>query len=544
MGPLRQPLSVLRAVFAAFFLLWTSSGAAQSPSVATAPLDAASKEVPVGFSRLLVRLEGTDEIGIASADFRVHLLERMRTQGFAAVGAEDVVFGKDESNRAAYLVGGTVKELTCRRGSSDWSCRIGVEWEVFDVTRDQVVYTYTARTAVLALPLDRRDRMGGMLVDLAMDRLLARAAFRRALVPHDDASEAATSFPAAKLPRCAPGARVAANAEDLLNRVVVLKTRRGFGSGFFVSPEGLVLTAAHVVEGNRVTLRTHDGAELKAVPVRIDTRNDVALLRTEPPLSGARCMPLRADTAAGGAEVYAVGAPASLALAFSLTRGIVSGYPTVAGRRLLQTDAPVSPGNSGGPIVDDKGVALGVVSFKVVEQRVEGLAFAVPMPEALEALNLHVGDATDPSLLTGSANVAESPTAHAFTDTPDAVPSLDPQRDWARAMAAEGEDARDRPQGRSRRGHGTPGGILALRWGGLAVGSLGVLSIVATYVGYDASRTTQSQFDTLQTWNTVGWVSAVAGAGAFVLSFVVQPSASKQSSLRIDPTGVRWEGAF
>jgi hypothetical protein len=336
---------------------------------------------------------------------------------------------------------------------------------------------------------------------------------------------------------------VASDADDLLSRVVVVKTHKGFGSGFFVSPEGLVLTAAHVVEGSRVTLRTHDGRELKAVPVRVDARDDVALLRTELPLSGAPCLPLRLDTAPGGAGVYAVGAPASLELAFSLTRGIVSGYPNIAGRRLLQTDAPVSPGNSGGPIVDDKGAALGVVSFKVVAQRVEGLAFAVPLPEALEALSLHVGDATDPALLTETAPVAAA-ASHALVDTPDAVPRLTTRADWEQTMAAERAEAGGQPEEPSHRARGTPGAILALRWGGVAVGSLGALLAVYTFVGYDANTTTQASFNGLRTWNTVGWAMALGGAGLAVMSFVVAPSPAKHASLRVDPAGVRWEGTF
>jgi serine protease Do len=504
------------------------------------------KDVPLGFSRLLVRLDDSDPVGIGSAEFRVRMLERMRAQGFAAVGAEDLVFGKDDTNRAAYVVGGTVKELACRRTSVDWSCRIGVDWEVLDVARDQVVYKVTARAAVVRQGLQYREQMAGMLVDAAMDRLLARAAFRRALAAHDAPGPGdARSFAAAKLPRCTAGARVAANADDLLSRIVVVKTRKGFGSGFFVSPEGLVLTAAHVVEGDRLTLRTHDGEELWALPVRVDPRQDVALLRTERPLSGVRCMPLRLDTAAGGAEVYAVGAPASLALAFSLTRGIVSGYPTVRERRLLQTDAPVSPGNSGGPIVDERGAALGLVSFKAVAESVEGLAFAVPIPEALGALNLRVGDATDTVLLTETAHGLDPAAVRALTDTPDGVPSLDAPSEWAEPAAEQSEDgSAHREAARSRRGHGTPAYIQAIRWGGFSVGTVGVLAALATYLEYDANTTTKAQFDSLRTWNTVSWATALTGAGVFVLSFVIRPSASTQSSLRVDPAGLHWESAF
>jgi S1-C subfamily serine protease len=543
MGSRRRTLLALGTAVAAAFISWASPSAAQSTPRAAAQGDAVGKDVPLGFSRLLVRTGDSDPVGIGSAEFRVRMLERMRAQGFAAVGAEDLVFGKDDTNRAAYVVGGTVKELVCRRSTVDWSCRIGVDWEVLDVARDQVVYKMTARAAVVRQGLQYREQMPGMLVDAAMDRLLARAAFRRTLATREAPADA-RSFAPAKLPRCSAGARVAANADDLLSRVVVVKTHKGFGSGFFVSPEGLVLTAAHVVEGDRVTLRTHDGEELTALPVRVDPRQDVALLRTERPLSGARCLPLRLDTAAGGAEVYAVGAPASLALAFSLTRGIVSGYPTVGGRRVLQTDAPVSPGNSGGPIVDDRGTALGVVSFKTVAESVEGLAFAIPMPEALGALNLRLGDATDSVLLTETAHGLDTAPVRALTDTPDGVPSLEPPAEWAEPGDAQNADTSAHRETYSSRRHGTPGYIHAIRWSGFAVGTAGLLGVLATYLEYNAITTTQTQFDGLRTWNTVSWATAITGAGAFVLSFVIRPSASTQSSLRVDPAGLHWEGAF
>src|SRR5262249_42655270 len=151
-------------------------------------------------------------------------------------------------------------------------------------------------------------------------------------------------------------------------------------------------------------------------PVRVSAREDVALLRTEKRLVDQRCLPLRTDTAAAGTEGYAGGAPASLALAVSLTRGLLSGYPPVAQRRRPQTDAPVNPGNSGGPLVDGAGAALGVVSFKLASVKVEGLAFAVPIPEALHALNLHVGDRTDARLLTETREVEARAASPAVVD--------------------------------------------------------------------------------------------------------------------------------
>jgi hypothetical protein len=76
------------------------------------------------------------------------------------------------------------------------------------------------------------------------------------------------------------------------------------------------------------------------------------------------------------------------------------------------------------------------------------------------------------------------------------------------------------------------------------VGSVGLLAVAGTVLEYDQNTTTQAKFDSLRTWNTIAWVTTIAGTGAFVLSFVIKPSPSKSSSIRVDPTGIRWEGAF
>jgi S1-C subfamily serine protease len=512
--------------------------------------------VPLGFSRLIVRLEGSDEIGIAGADFHVRLLEHMRARGFAAVGAENLVFDKDESNRAQFMVGGTVKEVACDQKMLKISCRIGVEWQLLDVSRDRVVYTAMVRPTVMDLPSDRKEHMAGLLLDAAMDRLLDRPHFREALVAHPDSDDSTPAFAEATIPRCAPGSRVAADANDVLGRVVVVKTHNGFGSGFFVSPDGLVMTAAHVVEDTVVMLRLHDGTEAKAIPVRVAHREDVALLRTETPLTGQRCLPLRSDTAPAGTEVYAVGAPASLALAFSLTRGIVSGYPVFSDQRRLQTDASVNPGNSGGPIVDASGAALGVVSFKVVSAKVEGLAFAVPVTEALRALNLHEGATTDPRLLQEKADVEDNTATAAFTDRPDRVPSLDPDGDrrraaerkrdleWDRQRQEEAAATRREAAAEADVARRTPGYIPVMRWGGLVVGVAGFLGVIETFSEWNRDSTTQSQFDSLRTWNTVSWTAAALGTSAFALSFVLKPLVLRTSSIHVDPTGVRYSGTF
>ena len=210
--------------------------------------------VPIGFSRLVVRIDGDDSIGIASGDFHVRLIERLRARGFRAVGAENLVFGKDESSRAQYLLGGTVRELACTEGDSWLTCRVGVEWQVLDVASDKVVYKVMSRASVRTGSADK-NRIAASLIDWALDVLIKRDAFRRALVERapQNGDESSTFAPATLAP-CPAGHKVAQDVDDLLGKIVIIKSHDGFGSGLFVSKEGLILTAAHVVEDPAVAL--------------------------------------------------------------------------------------------------------------------------------------------------------------------------------------------------------------------------------------------------------------------------------------------------
>ncbi len=497
--------------------------------------------VPIGFSKLIVRIEGQDDFGIARAEYPIRFVERMRAAGFEAVGAENLVFDKDDSARAEYLLGGTVREVECKQKTRSVSCRAGIDWQVLAVAEDKVVYQVTTRAVVLDTPNSKKERVAGILLDRAMDSLLARDGFRRSLAGYDRPSDTPTSpFPAATIAKCAPGRKVSESAEDLLKNIVVIKEGDHFGSGFFVTADGLVVTAAHVVKGSAVTLRFRDGTEASAVPVRVAPREDVALLRLAHTPPGQTCAAIRTDTPPSGAEVYAAGAPASLELAFSLTRGIVSGYPVIEGHRRLQTDASVSPGNSGGPIVDDSGAVLGVVSFKIVATHVEGVAFAVPMAEALAALGLRTGDATDPGLLSGPASPIPPETTAVVKDRADPIPSLDPAADWEQVLV---EMEKDRDQR-------TPFYVPLLRWGGAALAVVGALTTLVTDESYHASNASEREFHTLRLWNTLGWAATGVGIGSFVVSFPLQPPLrpllhpAAASSMGIGPGGVVWKETF
>ncbi len=165
--------------------------------------------------------------------------------------------------------------------------------------------------------------------------------------------------------------------EHVRDATFVVRTPAGIGSAVLVRADGLAVTNAHVVGGEaQVALLRHDGTQLVGIVRAKDVREDLALLEIEALPEGLRPVELNALAPQVGSEVYAIGHP--LGLGWTISRGIISGLPILNGRPMVQTDAPISPGNSGGPLVDEHGHLVGIVTEKIADRVAENLAFARP----------------------------------------------------------------------------------------------------------------------------------------------------------------------
>nr|WP_233621254.1 trypsin-like peptidase domain-containing protein [Burkholderia multivorans] len=156
----------------------------------------------------------------------------------------------------------------------------------------------------------------------------------------------------------------------------------GSGSGFIVSPDGAILTSAHVIgDATDATVRLANGREFRATVVAVDPQSDVAVLR----IDGARLpyVPIAdATRVRAGEPVMTIGAPDGAGN--TVTAGIVSATP----RRLpdgsafpfLQTDIAVNPDNSGGPVFDRAGNVVGIaMQVYTGADRYASLTFAIPI---------------------------------------------------------------------------------------------------------------------------------------------------------------------
>jgi S1-C subfamily serine protease len=143
-----------------------------------------------------------------------------------------------------------------------------------------------------------------------------------------------------------------------------------------------------VIEGDRhVRVRWSDGFETAGEVIRSHKGRDVALIKTDP--RDRSPLPVRTIAPQPGETVLAIGAPLDKQLQGTVTRGVMSANRVLFGYNFIQSDVMVSPGNSGGPLVDEKGLVIGLTDIGLRPEGVPaGLNFFIPIKEALEFLAL------------------------------------------------------------------------------------------------------------------------------------------------------------
>lgn len=144
--------------------------------------------------------------------------------------------------------------------------------------------------------------------------------------------------------------------------VVTITTSKGSGSGFFISPDGVVATNAHVVEGQTTaTVVMSSGKPLQSSAMYVDQDRDLALIKV--PISGNPFLILEDASIIPGSDVVAIGSPgvSTLTLSNTVTRGVVSGVRQGDHGVWVQTDASINPGNSGGPLLDRQAKVIGTL---------------------------------------------------------------------------------------------------------------------------------------------------------------------------------------
>jgi len=163
--------------------------------------------------------------------------------------------------------------------------------------------------------------------------------------------------------------------EEAIKSVVTIRTEVGQGTGFIINEEGYIVTNAHILTGGRtVQAITSEQELINALFIGYDIDFDIALLKIP---GNYKVLDLgNSDDVQIGEKVIAIGNP--LGLQFSVSQGIVSAIHRTGINNYdayIQTDAALNPGNSGGPLINKKGEAIGINNFKIGDS--ESLGFAL-----------------------------------------------------------------------------------------------------------------------------------------------------------------------
>ena len=198
---------------------------------------------------------------------------------------------------------------------------------------------------------------------------------------------------------------IAEAVAKVYDSVVVVSTYRdgtyiASGTGFVYRQEGdkyYLLTNYHVIEdGDNVTVTFTNGDVVETEIVGHDEYADIAVLSIESDTELTVAELGNNEESRVGDTAFAVGAPLDNAYSWTVTRGIISGKDRLVEvsvsnsntndyvMRVLQTDAAINSGNSGGPLCNANGEVIGITSLKLVSSGVEGMGFAIPIEAAVE----------------------------------------------------------------------------------------------------------------------------------------------------------------
>ncbi len=220
------------------------------------------------------------------------------------------------------------------------------------------------------------------------------------------------------------------SVSKVYDSVVVVSTYRneqlyGSGTGFVFKTDdkkAYILTNNHVIEnGNKITVTFTDGDVIETEIIGTNELSDIAVLSVakEDIITVAEIG--KSEDLVVGDTTFAVGAPLDSVYSWTVTRGIVSGKDRMievdlsnnSGEyvmKVLQTDAAINSGNSGGPLCNVNGEVIGITSLKLVSSGVEGMGFAIPIEVAIDYANkiMNGENITQPYLGVSMLNVSDA----------------------------------------------------------------------------------------------------------------------------------------
>ncbi|WP_162342907.1 S1C family serine protease [Cyclobacterium salsum] len=342
--------------------------------------------------------EETDKIEVTQTVFPDLLNEVLKENGYI-----------DTSNRAIkntylndLLVDASIQDYTLNHVANYHTVDYGgmvyvdlnVRWQALDFYKTPV-YSQTINTRSGQFAIHDYDRIDGVIHDAIKDALeyglieLMNNDKMIALLNDREQEQMEEQFDELILPR---PTKFVSNLNDAVKSSMTIKHENGHGSGFLISESGHIITNYHVVSNQENIQAIFEDHSIHDVEIiRVSKVHDLALLKIK---DCEGMLPFQISSSKDisiAEEVYALGTPSAEDLSQTISRGIISGLRSIDGdAKLIQTDASINGGNSGGALVDKNGTVLGVVSAKLTGPGIEGVAFGIPSYEIFDRLKIQM----------------------------------------------------------------------------------------------------------------------------------------------------------
>ncbi|NLR89889.1 S1C family serine protease [Flammeovirga agarivorans] len=337
-----------------------------------------------------------EDIDVENTVFSDILNVTLHDKGF--INKENKALNNSYLNNAylnANLVAMETEHVKSHYGSNvDFiTVKFKIEWEILDYYK-KPIYKRTISTKsdqfVVGKVVDSPSETGSFkAINTTIEKSLVQFMNLKEVKEHlkvttDIKEESFASLPIPSAPK------YVSNMNQAVDASVTIKNENGHGSGFIISENGYIITNYHVISdsGKDYEVVLNDGRSFKHEIIRVDRVNDLALIKIEAKdLVPFKVSNTKEHTIAQ--EVYVIGTPTADDLNSTVSKGIISGIrENKSGQTLLQTDASINGGNSGGVICTKQGMVLGVVSSKLSGLGIEGVAFGIPSHLIHEKLHL------------------------------------------------------------------------------------------------------------------------------------------------------------
>jgi S1-C subfamily serine protease len=349
-----------------------------------------------------IKWRSGNKVFLSSEDLVDVFRQELEVNGWPVVGSTEDLFEGYDVSGAEVLVAARVTDLEAQLcapnggfGNFDLkgSMRMKVEWQVYSPARRSLIGKIVTEGSSEQKKADD-DAAFLLLSDafaVAANNLIASGQFLDMVERSSGLMKAPDSSAGTIIDNKPENFQTMESAIATTKKsTVTVRTAAGHGSGFAVGDGSYVFTNAHVVgDANIVTLVTVGGIEIDGMVQNVSKERDVALIKID-----ALRLPslyINKQIPASGTTVYAVGSPLLEEMSGSVTSGIVSGVRLMDGYEWIQSDAAISPGNSGGPLVDSNGSVVGIstAGYQAGGTQV-GLNLFIPIGDALTFSGLRV----------------------------------------------------------------------------------------------------------------------------------------------------------